>query len=116
MNKMQIQVVINNHESKIKSLEASNCILRSALIDLFNGGWDYEHAKMISDQVKTALELNPEQSLNSIKADAISGFISDVANMDVKGSKGTNHAEYYKAALRNVFQAGTYTINKLKAI
>ena len=71
---------------------------------------DYE----LGEAVELFLSKNPKQCLNSVKADAINDFINDVANMEVKGSKGTNHAEYYKAALRNVFLCGTHVVTKLR--
>lgn len=67
------------------------------------------------ERADTIVIMTPEQCLNSVKADAINDFINDVANMDVKGNKGTNHHEFYKAALRNVFLCGTHTVNKLRA-
>lgn len=60
--------------NKVEELEVHNYLLRKALTDLFNGGWDNEHIDLISNQAKIALESTPEQFLNSVKADAVEEF------------------------------------------
>ena len=115
------RVLIMNYEqqaleliNKVEELEVHNYLLRKALVDLFNGGWDEEHSQLITNQAKIALESTPEQCLDSVKADAINDFVSQVAVMEVKGSKDSAHAEYYKAALRNVFHCGVHEVSKLR--
>ena len=58
--------------------------------------------------------INQAGGINSIKADAIEAFISDITSMEIKGRIGTNHAEFYKAALRNVFLCGKHAARKLR--
>ena len=113
---MNINEQFELQQQEITELKCQASELRAALVMFFNGGWDDEHTEAINDQVKAVILRTPEQCINSVKADAINDFINDIANMEVKGNKGTNKAEYYKAALRSVFLCGKHVVTKLRAI
>ena len=104
----------NDFEAETVALKAQVAQLKEALVMSFNGAWDDDHALTIDTTVRAAIDSTPEQCLNSVKADTISDFIESVASMDVKGNKGTNNHEFYKAALRNVYLCGKHTASKLR--
>ena len=105
----------NAFEAENIALKAQTVQLKEALVMSFNGAWDDGHATIIDATVRAAICSAPDQCLNSVKADAISDFVEGVASMDVKGNKGTNNHEFYKAALRNVYLCGKHTALKLRA-
>tara|TARA_R110002111_G_scaffold256886_1_gene324338 strand:+ start:74 stop:409 length:336 start_codon:yes stop_codon:yes gene_type:complete len=72
------------------ALKANNIILKEALVALYDGGWDEDHAGLIDNQVKIALESTPAQCINSIKADAINGFFGYLISEGVGSDNGVD--------------------------
>lgn len=111
-----------NYEQQALELIKENEALKAQVnnaVSLLNRQLDNPTPEEYVDQELTGdtlsfIQSTPEQYLNSVKADAISDFINKVADMQVKGGKGTVKVEYYKAALRHVFLRGVHEVTKLR--